>query len=317
MPRQDNHSVERLHFRALNSDIEFICCGEGAGRRLQRAQRWLRAYEQRFSRFLLLSELSRLNAAAGRPFRASPGLYRLVAAAVELARQSGGLFEPLVLRHLVEAGYDRSFDLLPPVVQPPSATRPAATWRDVVLDPATRTITLPEAEGIDLGGIGKGWAVDRMAAILGRPCLVNGGGDIFAASRPPAEDAWRIGVADPFQPEQDLALLAVVDRGVATSNSLRRRWQSGGSYLHHPIDPRSGRPSTSDAVQVTAVAPSALLADYHAKVALLQGVEGGLAYIEALDGIEALLVRSDGAVLRSSGLGAYEAACDNAPRNPV
>ncbi|HLF79069.1 MAG TPA: FAD:protein FMN transferase [Dehalococcoidia bacterium] len=296
----------RRDFRAMNSDIELMCCAADADRRLDRAETWVTAFEQRYSRFRVLSELSRLNASAGRPFKASLGLYRLVSLGLDLAQRSGGLFDPTVLSQLVSAGYDRSFELLQ--TQDVSRSRqavPRASWRDVVLDPKARNILLPAGCGIDLGGIGKGFAVDRVSTILGTPSMANGGGDIYAAGRPPDDSAWRVGVADPFQPARDLIVVRVIDRGVATSSSLKRSWRSGGLALHHLIDPRTGRPSDSDAVQVTVVAPSALLADYHAKVALLRGFEAGLVYLTRQPETEGLLVRADGAVEQTPGLSIY------------
>jgi thiamine biosynthesis lipoprotein len=169
-----------------------------------------------------------------------------------------------------------------------------------------RTILAPEGAGIDLGGIGKGRAVDRLAAILGTPCLVNGGGDIVAAGRPHDGSAWLVGVEDPRAPERDLTVFAVNDRGIATSSRLRRVWQQGEHRLNHLIDPRTGRPSSSDVVQATVIAPTALLADYHAKVALLLGAGRGLAYLNREPDVEGLLVLTEGTVLGSKGLWDYE-----------
>lgn len=299
-----NSELVRRDLRAMNSDIELVAVGAGAEQRLLRAERWLVAYEDRYSRFRLLSELTRLNAAAGRPMRVSPGLMQLVELSLQMANRSGGLFDPTVLRDLEAVGYDRSFELIAPS-SVRSKERGSSGWRDIRLDREMRTVLLPEGVGIDLGGIGKGWAVDRMAAILGTPCLVNGGGDVFAAGRPPGEPAWRVGVADPFRPEQDLVVLSVSDRGVATSSTVKRRWRVGDAVLHHLIDPRTGRPSTSDAVQVTVVTSSAALADYHAKVGLLQGAEAGLAYLNAEPDVEGLIVHRDGTLLGTSGLSDY------------
>lgn len=300
-------NLVRRELRAMNSDITLICCQPDAARRLDRADRWLKAFEARFSRFQLLSELSRLNESTGSPFHASPALFRVVGVALEFARRSNGLFDPTILRRLEAAGYDRSFELIPHagVRERPRTAGHGLSWRAVRLDATARTITLPAGAGLDLGGIGKGWAVDRLAAMLGSPCLVNGGGDVYVAGRPPAEAAWLVGVADPFRPEQDLFVLTAEDRGVATSSSLRRRWQLGDATLHHLIDPRTGRPSASDAVQVTAVAPSTVLADYHAKVALLLGVEDGREYLEREPEVDGLIVRSDGRAFESSGLARY------------
>jgi thiamine biosynthesis lipoprotein len=295
----------RRELRAMNSDVILIACRPDANRRLDRAARWLAGYERRFSRFLATSELSRLNAAAGRPFRASPALFRLVQLALDLARRSNGLFDPTVLSDLVALGYDRSFELLGNSSPQRRGDAAPATWRDVSVEPGTRTITLPAGAGLDLGGIGKGWAVDRMAAILGTPCLADGGGDIFAAGAPPDGPAWWVGVADPLSPESDAFVLDVCDRGVATSSTLRRRWQSDGANLHHLIDPRTGRPSASDAVQATVIAANATLADYHAKVALLLGIEDGLAYLEHADGVDGVLFGHDGGHGESNGFSDY------------
>ena len=299
-------AMARRDLRAMNSDVTLIAGAADAARRLDRAERWLAAYEARFSRFLPASELTRLNTAAGRPFRASPRLFALVSLALALARRSGGLFDPTVLHRLEDAGYDRSFELLAGNASSPRPARaPNGSWRDLRLDAGARTIELPAGLGIDLGGIGKGWAVDQLVAMIGRPGLVDGGGDVFAAGSPTDGPAWRVGVADPFQSERDLRLLRLVDRGVATSSSLKRRWTAGGAVLHHLIDPRTGRPSTSDAVQVTAIASSTLLADYHAKVALLLGARRGLEYLNREPAVEGIIVRADGSVIESRGLAAY------------
>ena len=292
----------KTEFRAMNSDIELFTAGPGALRRLARARRWLQAYEDRFSRFRTLSEVSRLNASAGRPFRASPALYQLVAFALELSRRSDGRFDPTVLPSLDAAGYDRSFELIGPASNRQNRARQRYTWRDVELDPGKHTITMPEGCGIDLGGIGKGWAVDRLARILGEPCLVNGGGDVYAGHGPEAGVPWRIGVAAPYDPDNDAAVLTVEHRGVATSSTLKRRWLQDGLISHHLIDPRTGQPSQSDAVQVTVVAPTTTEADYHAKVALLQGIDAGMDYLNSEPGIEGLMFHRDGRTFTTAGL---------------
>lgn len=290
----------------MNTDIRLVASGAAAERRLARAAAWLAAFEGRFSRFLQSSELSRLNASAGTAFPASPPLFRLVAEALEFARRSDGIFDPTILRRLEDAGYDRSFELLTPErVRPAQHPVAGPTWRDVQLDASTRTISLARGAGIDLGGIGKGFAVDRVAAILGSPGLVNCGGDVFAAGRPPDEEGWRVGVSDPFAPERDLMVLIVEGRGVATSSTMNRAWTVGGTRMHHLIDPRTGEPSDSDAVQVTVVAPTAVDADYHAKVALLHGAEAGMRYLNAQSEVEGLAVRRDGATFQSANFGGY------------
>jgi thiamine biosynthesis lipoprotein len=297
--------LTRVDFRAMNSDVELFCVGENSSLRLDRVQAWLRAFEARFSRFRQFSELSRLNRSGGKPFRASPALFRLVEISVDFARRSGGVFDPTLLTNLEDAGYDRSFELIEPRRQPALHAGCSGAWRAVSLDPVRRLITLPRGVRIDLGGFAKGWAVDRMAALLGQPSLVNGGGDVFASGRPPDAPHWLVGVEDPFEPSRDLAVLSAEDRGIATSSVLRRRWRTGDAWAHHLIDPRTGCPSQAGAVQVTVIAASCLLADLHAKVALLLGAETGLEYLNHEAGVEGLIVRDDGSQVASRDLGGY------------
>ena len=287
----------------MNGEVEQVCYAPDAVRRLDRAGRWLLAFEERFSRFRPLSELSRLNAAAGRPFCVSPALFTVVELALGLARHSGGVFDPTVLAALAAAGYDRTFENVRSGNARGTSGAGRFSWRDVTVDQQCRTVHLPAGVGIDLGGIGKSWAVDRLASILGSPCLVNGGGDVYAAGRPHDAPAWLVGVADPFAPERDVAVLEISDRGVATSSRLRRRWRADGEWLHHLIDPRTGAPSRSEVVQCTAVASNAVRADYSAKVTLLLGATNGLAFLNCEPDVEGLLVLQDGSLLLSNSFG--------------
>lgn len=277
-----------------------------AERYLTAAWAFIRATERQLSRFLPDSELSRMNARPGVPVRVSPLLWRVLVAAVEAAGRTDGRYDPTLLTNLEAAGYDRTFEA---VEDGPGSPRPAEprgeTWRNLKLDARSGTVTLPPGVRVDLGGIAKGWVAQRAADMLAPlgPCLVDAGGDIAAVGAPPGQRGWPIGVADPDDPETDLAVLAVRDRGVATSGIDYRRWRRGGRVQHHLIDPRSGQPAETDLSTVTVVAPDAAWADACALTAMLMGSRDGLDWLEGLEGgEEALLVCQDGRRLATSGL---------------
>ncbi len=293
--------MRRVSHRAMNCDIELIDCGRSSESRLARATSWLDAFEARFSRFSVSSELSGLNRRSGRWPRVSPLLFELLSLSLELARRSDGLFDPTILRCLEEAGYDRSFEAVGGE-QTSQILAGGFSWADVRTDPATRSVWLPPSTGIDLGGIAKGWAVDRLARYLRSDCLVNAGGDLYAAGTPEGGDAWLVGVQDPYEPERDVMTLAVRDRGVATSSQLKRRWLSSGLEANHLIDPRTQAPTESDVVQVTAVAATATLAECHSKVALLLGASAGLDYLNHEPDVEGVIVAGSGRVRVTAGL---------------
>lgn len=262
--------------------------------------------ERTLSRFLPESELCRLNAAGGAPFSASPLLYDAVAEAVAWARRTRGVFDPTVLDALEAAGYDRTFDDVVSRDVTPAAAPLAGAWRDISLDAARREVTLPRRTRIDLGGIGKGFTVDRATRALGADAnaLVVASGDIFASGGGADGDGWIIGVQHPLRPDEDIALLCVRDRGVATSGRVRRRWLAGGREMHHIIDPRTGTSAATDLLTVTVIAASATEADVLAKTALLLGLDRAAALLEQ-HGATGIAVTGGGDTAMFGGVEAY------------
>jgi thiamine biosynthesis lipoprotein len=184
---------------------------------------------------------------------------------------------------------------------------PAPDWRLIERAPGSRNVRLPEGVGLDLGGIGKGWAADRAARRLGKlgPALVDAGGDI-AVSRPmPGGQPWPIGVADPRREGETIALLKVHRGGVATSGRDHKRWRQGDTWRHHLIDPRTGRPADTNVLTATVIAPSAKLAEMAAKTVAILGTREGLPWIEARRSMAVLVIRDDGRVVTSQRMGPY------------
>ena len=134
--------------------------------------------------------------------------------------------------------------------------------------------------------------------------MVNASGDLYAAGDGPEGEGWRVGVADPFEPERDLAVVVVRDRAVATSGSSKRRWGADARY-HHLIDPRAGASSESDLLSVTVIAASATEADVLAKTAFLLGAEAGQRFVGAREGAASLAVTLRGEVLMSDRFAEY------------
>lgn len=267
---------------------------------LERAEVGARAIESRFSRFLETSELSRLNAAGGAWFDASPELREVLALAGDLHRETEGLFDPAILRALERAGYDASIERLAPRAEPAAA--PARRERSFDVETAGDRVRLAPGLRIDLGGIVKGWAADRLADTLSShgPALVDLGGDCALRGEPP-EGRWIVAVERPDRSDEPLALLALGPGGVATSGTNRRRWRTGDRWSHHLIDPRTGAPAETDLSQVTALHPSAARAEVWAKTALVAGSTAAMALFGRVAGLELVLVPGAGVPLATAG----------------
>ena len=248
-------------FRAMGTDVELLLDAEPGERSegaLDRAEAEFERLEQMMSRFREGSELSRLNR-DGRISAASPDLVRVLKLALEAREATGGRFDPTVHDAVVAAGYDRTFEAVASDAAAISGVPPARCGGDVRIKGLT--IELEPGTRIDLGGIGKGYAVDRVAELLAvaGPCLVNAGGDLAVRG-----GSWPVGVTDEIT-------LELTRGGMATSGRDRRRWLRNGEERHHLIDPSTGRPALGAPIRVTVVADSAAAAEVAAKAAFLGG----------------------------------------------
>ncbi|HET7696637.1 MAG TPA: FAD:protein FMN transferase [Vicinamibacterales bacterium] len=265
----------------------WLCCadakhGAAVAPAMRRAEEFFHAVDAELSRFRPASALSELNRASGQgPRTVSPILWTVLVSALHAAHESGGIYDPTILRSLERIGYDRSFEAIRaagPVEGDPAAA--FGSWRRVRLDSAARSVSLPGDLALDLGGIAKGWTVDQVALALAPlgPTLVDAGGDLRVAGRPD-RDPWPIGVQDAFNPERDRAVVRLRDGALATSSVGGRRWQRGTRMLHHVIDPRTGTSAGSDLHSVTVRARTAMIADVAAKVTLVLGSVPGASYL--------------------------------------
>jgi thiamine biosynthesis lipoprotein len=275
--------MQRHTFTAMGTTIELLV--EAADADFDAAVAEFERLEQVMSRFRPTSELSQLNRDGA--IEASQDLAEVVELALSARDRTDGLFDPTVHDAVVGAGYDRTFDELEPDLS--AAATAARCGGAVSVD--GRRIALEHGFHVDLGGIGKGFAAERVAQqlALAGPCLVSAGGDV-AVRGVPAQGTWPVAV--------DATLTLGLDRGgLATSGRDRRRWRRAGAEVHHLIDPATGRPSSSDLVRVTAIGSDAVEAEVLAKTLLLGGSDAA-----RTAGVPAVLVTDDGRTLRTGGL---------------
>ncbi|MFB9463647.1 FAD:protein FMN transferase [Streptomyces cinereospinus] len=157
---------------------------------------------------------------------------------------------------------------------------------------------------LDPTGIVKGWAVERaarrLAAAGASGVSVNGGGDVQLLGAPGPERPWRVGVSDPLRPGGLAAVVSAARAGelaVATSGTAER-----GAHI---VDPRTGKPAVTDLLAVTVVAPRLTWADCWATAAFARGARDGLAWLESLPGVEALLITAGDEVWCTGGLAGW------------
>ncbi len=256
--------MDELRFAALGGDCELFAVDAEPGR-LREAETWIHRMHDRLTRFDASSELSRLNAGAGRWEPVSAELEALLRRALAAWEESGGLVHVAVLPALVAAGYGGDFDLGPtPVAAPPGPLPPLPA----LLEVRVRAARVAAGAGVDLGGIAKGWLADRLVERLGPNSLANLAGDLHARGPGTTGEGWPVGFGG--------TTVLLRDLGAATSGVTKRRWGAG---LHHLIDPRTGRPAVGDLAEVSVLARSGADAEVYAKAALLLGAAAAPAWL--------------------------------------
>jgi FAD:protein FMN transferase len=243
-------------FRSMGCEI---VVGGAAPSELRAIEQLFAERDRTFSRFRDDSELNRVNACAA-PVIVSEEFASALNVALEAAAASDGLVDPTLGAAVESAGYDRDFADLEE--QAESLSRPRASrgrWQSVRL--TGRLLARPGDLRFDLNGVVKALAVDDALTCITGTGFVSAGGDL--ATRGPVNVAV---------PGGDVVQL--LEGGVATSGSIRRRWSRGGVEQHHLIDPRTGFPCRSPWTQVTVVGASCLAADVCAKAAFLLGDDG-------------------------------------------
>jgi FAD:protein FMN transferase len=276
-------------FTAMGTRVEAILESEepGAAGALLEVEAEFERLEAMLSRFRPESDLSRLNR-EGHSDGPSE-LARVVELAVRAREETSGRFDPTIHDALVAAGYDRSFEGLSDE-GPSDFVTPCHLRGGGGIQVDGDSVTLAAGVRLDLGGIGKGYAVDRAVALLAPygPCLVNAGGDLAVADVPYV-GAWAVSVETPIGP----LTLGVRSGALATTGRDRRRWRRNGKERHHLINPASGRPADSRWLRVSVAAPSAVAAEVRAKDIFL-----GASPV----GTDAVLVALDGSVTRTGVL---------------
>ncbi|MBI4932843.1 MAG: FAD:protein FMN transferase [Actinobacteria bacterium] len=284
--------------RVMASELHIITLGATPAM-VADAVAGLEHLERCWSRFIPTSDISRINATAGGVLAVDDSTITLLASMIEGHRVTEGRFDPTVLPSLIEQGYAASISDPSLVTVLPADDSPTASVAQLVLDPDGGTVAVPPGLALDPGGIGKGLAADLAVAMLrsrgASGALVSIGGDLAMSGSAVIDDGWLVKVehADPL--DGVLCTLALDGGGVATSSTRSRRWVLDDSERHHQIDPRTGRPSTTDLAAVTVIGRSGWLAEVHATAAIACGSTSVMRYLSD-HGLSGVAIDDRGAV---------------------
>jgi thiamine biosynthesis lipoprotein len=253
------------------------------------------------------SDIVRLNQAAGdHPIPVAAETIEVLDRARTISELTGGKFDVTwgVLSDLWK--FDQDQDNTIPDPQEVKRRLSLINYRDLVVDRSAHTAFLTRrGMRAHLGGIGKGYAVERSVAILRargfRDFMIQAGGDMYVGGRR-GDRPWRLGIQDPRGPrDATFGSVELSDATFSTSGDYERFFMKDGRRYHHIIDLTTGQPARASR-SVTIVAPSATLADGLSKAVFVLGGPEGMALIERVPGVEGVIVSAANQVLVSKGL---------------
>jgi thiamine biosynthesis lipoprotein len=312
--RSANCVVERglhqLSFHAMSTicRVQFECPSPARARELQElVLAWVGEFEAGYSRFLPDSKISRINAAAGRHWvEVDPETDALFNLCRDMIFFTRGVFDPTALP-LIRLW---NWKAKAPVVPTPEAIRKALElvgWSHIQRRPGAIFLPRP-GMCLDLGGIGKEYAVDRVLTLLMEQgianALVDFGQDVRVAGRPPGREAWHVGLQDPRNLSRCWTGVAVTRHAVATSGDGVRHFVHQGRRYGHILDPRTGYPVNNGTLSVSVIAPHCTFAGILSTAAVVLGLKEGLEMISLCPGVEGCII-TESAHNQTRGFYAY------------
>lgn len=265
----------------------------------------IKRLEQLLSTWIQTSELSQVNAAAGRwPVVVGPETLELVVRSLDMAQLTEGGFN-IAVGPAVDAWSVTEREHIPTQGEL-QALKPLVDWSLIQIDGQARTIFLPKpGMRIDVGGIGKGYAADRAVEVM-RKMGAQGGvvalsGDIKTFGDLPGMNGFPVGIR---HPRQEGALVATIDlknEAISTAGDYERYFEQDGIRYHHILDPRSLEPART-CQSVTVIAVEGTVADGLDTGIFVLGPERGMELVERLPDVEAIIIDDQGRVAVSSGL---------------
>lgn len=254
--------------------------------------------EEALSNYRATSELSRINRLAYKEsVTTDPEVFQLLQRSLEFSRRTGGAFDITVGPLMRAWGFFRGRGRYPDAAELKQA-RASTGWQNVKLDPKARTVRflLPGMD-LDPGGIGKGYAVDRAAAVLRdagvKSALVDSGSSsMFAIGAPPGKTGWPVQIPKPGNRSQAISSIELRDVSLSTSGNYEKFFELDGRAYCHIMNPRTGEP-VQGMLQTTVIAREATDTDALSTAMFVMGSTAGKQWLERVPGSSAFWVEGD------------------------
>ena len=303
----ENQKMENRHEAttfAMDTVMTFTVIHEDGDEIIIDAEQEIRRLENLLSVTVESSDISKLNAAAGKEaLDMQIETQVLLAKGKELGEKTGGAFD-IAISPIVKAwGFTEEEHHVPTQAEL-DALLPVTDPSDVILD-SGKAYLQKEGMAVDLGGIAKGYASDKVSELLKEKgvesAIVSLGGNVVGIGRKPDGEKWEVALANPLDANDYCGLISIEDKAVVTSGGYQRFFEENGRKYHHIIDPATGYPAESGLLSVTIISESGTEADVLSTALFVMGLEDALEYWQKNGGFEAIFITEAGEVIATEG----------------
>ncbi|WP_461812050.1 FAD:protein FMN transferase [Faecalimonas sp.] len=253
-------------------------------------------YENKFSRTLPNSEISKINQSAGIPVEVSDETIKLIQKGLNYSKLSNGAFDITIapLSNLWDFKHNKG--IIPPKNSIDEAKK-HINYKNIVINGNTVKLLDPHS-ALDLGGIAKGYIADRLKDFLMRKqvkhAMINLGGNVLTIGSKTDGTPFHIGIQKPFADQNEtIASIPVIDKSVVSSGIYERYFKKNNKVYHHLLDPFTGYPKQNNLLSVTIISDSSTDGDALSTVCYTLGLEKGMQLINQLDNVEAVFITND------------------------
>jgi thiamine biosynthesis lipoprotein len=300
-------NLYKYHQVSMGTVIEITLIGddeEEANKEVLQAFQEIKRIETLMSPWLDSSDVTRINRSAGKEWlKVSPETMKVIKKAQEISELSEGGFD-ITVGPLTELWRKAREKKTPPSVEEVKGKLSLVNFKNLGIDPEGKVLLKKKGMAIDLGGIAKGYAVDRAFELLKslgyKNLIVNAGGDLRVGGFK-NNQLWSIGIQHPRDSKKILARISVSDTAVATSGDYEKFFFDQGKRYHHIFSPKDGFPTVS-CQSVTIFSKDGMTADALATAVFVLGPEKGYSLCQKLDSVDCLIVDKEGKPIFSPGL---------------
>lgn len=288
---------------AMDTYMTVTCYGNQCDEALQEALEEIRRLDELLSVGADESEISRINSAGSGVLSEDSNV--MIKKSLELYHNTDGAFDITVYPLMKLWGFTSGNFAVPDKTELTDLLEYTGS-NLLEYDEATYTLTLDKNQGVDLGGIAKGYASDRIMEIFASYGLSSGmvslGGNVQCYGTKPDGSLWRVGIQNPLKPDDGtsfLGVLSVADKAVITSGAYERYFvdEATGETYHHILDPKTGYPANNGLISVTIVSSNGMLADGLSTSCYVMGLDGSISYWqEHGDDFDMILMTDNGEI---------------------